>query len=146
MRIGATFAGLRAMVALCCLLALAGGDSLAQSPAGGQLPSNPQPQASSDSPAAPQTQRNAPSASPASAPVEAQAALVIPASAERHYHAGRAAEKDKDYDSAISEFRAAIKDYPDYVDARYRLADLLMDRQGYTDAVAQLRQRHLGQF
>ncbi len=49
-------------------------------------------------------------------------------------------EKDKNFDPAIDEYRAAIKEYPDYVDALYHLANLLMDRQGYSEAIVQLRQ------
>jgi tetratricopeptide (TPR) repeat protein len=46
----------------------------------------------------------------------------IPASAERSFHQGLAMERDGDVDEAITEYREAIKDYPDYADAHYNLA------------------------
>src|SRR5215469_8703561 len=112
-----------------------------------QLPSNPEPQAPSNPPAPPQVPRTAPSTAtqpqqtPAPPPKtqDAQNAPIVPAAAERHYHAGRLFEKDQNYDNAIDEYRAAVEEYSDYVDARYRLANLLMNRQDYTDAVTQLR-------
>jgi Flp pilus assembly protein TadD len=49
-------------------------------------------------------------------------------------------EKDKNYDGAVEEYNAAIKEFPDYVDALYRLANLYMDRHAYTEAITELRQ------
>src|ERR1039458_5018991 len=147
MRIRATLLGCGALSAMLCFVMFAGGVALAQSAAEGQLPSHPEPQASPQSPSSPQVPRTAPSTAPSSTPVKeptaagAQAAIVIPAAAERHYHAGRAAEKDKDTETAIAEYRAAIKGYADYVDARYRLAHLLMDQDRKS---TRLNSSHLG--
>ena len=73
------------------------------------LPSNPEPHAPSNPPAQPQVPRTAPSTAnppqqtPAQPPKaqDAQNAPIIPAAAERHYHAGRLFEKDENYDNAI---------------------------------------------
>src|ERR1035438_1904708 len=145
MRIWITPVGCRTLIGVFCLVLVAGCIVLAQSAAEGQFPSNPQPQASPKAPASPPTPRTAPSSAPSTAVKDAAAAdgkaeIIIPAAAERHYHAGRMAEKEKDSETAIAEYRAAIKEYPDYVDARYRLANLLMDHQGYNEAIAELRQ------
>src|SRR5271169_2288944 len=121
--------------------------SLAQSSNDQQLPAHPEPQAPSNPPAAQQVPRTAPSTSATPPPAttqtppanQAQAAPIIPAAAERHYHAGRLFEKDQNYDNAMTEYRAAIKEYSDYVDARYRLANLLINRQDYTNAISELR-------
>jgi Flp pilus assembly protein TadD len=141
MKINKAFADHWMAIAVICIVVVAGSRSFGQNDAEGQLPSHPQPQAS---PASPQTPRTAPSTetgpSTPAKPAASVDASAIPAAAERHYHAGRVAEKDKDPETAIAEYRAAVQEYSDYVDARYRLANLLMDQQAYSDAIAELRQ------
>ena len=50
------------------------------------------------------------------------------------------AEKEQDYPNAITEYRAAIKEYPDYLEALSHLSNLLMNGGDYTGAIANLRQ------
>src|SRR3974390_1631318 len=110
---------------LAIALAFSAGLALAQDSADPQLPANPQPQKPSVTQPPPRT---APSSSapqpsppaekpPAGADAQTQTAAVLPAAAERHYHAARMAEKEKDNPNAITEYRAAIKEYPDSIDA-----------------------------
>ena len=65
---------------------------------------------------------------------------IVPAAAERHYHQGILDEKDKLPEEAIAEYREAIKEYPAYTDARYRLANLLLDKGGYGEAISQYKE------
>src|SRR6516164_3939349 len=139
-----THASRPARIAVFYLFLFSGVVSRSQNAPDQQLPSSPQPPPPPQLSTAPQTPRtapstsNAPTAAPAQAP--AQSAPIIPAAAERHYHAARMMEKDKNYDGAIEEYHAAIKQYPDYVDARYHLANLYMDRQSYSEAITELRE------
>src|SRR5581483_4167550 len=59
---------------------------------------------------------------------------------ERHYHQGLLDEKDKLPEEAIAEYRDAIKEFPGYVDARYRLGNLLLDKGGYGEAITQFKE------
>jgi tetratricopeptide (TPR) repeat protein len=143
------FACRASLIFLVFSIALGTNSALAQDQS---LPSHPQPPpaASPKLPTAQQAPRTAPSApsSPAAATVsdqaqpakDAQGAPIVPAAAERHYHAGRQLEKDNNYDDAIKEYQAAVQEFPDYVDALYRLANLYTDRKAYTQAIAALRQ------
>lgn len=85
---------------------------------------------------------NAPTKPDASAETK-PAGPIIPAAAERHYRQGLMNQRDGDLRAAALEYRAAIQEYPDYFDARYRLASLLLDQKGYAEAIAQLRQAAL---
>ena len=44
------------------------------------------------------------------------------------------AEKEQDYPNAITEYRAALKEYPDYLEALSHLSNLLMNGGDYTGA------------
>jgi tetratricopeptide (TPR) repeat protein len=79
-----------------------------------------------------------PQASPPQIP-SAKQEHVIPASAERHFHEAVRFERDGNAANAIEEYKAAIRDYPDYYAAHYNLGRLYLDKQGYSEAIAELR-------
>lgn len=90
-----------------------------------------------------QTRPSTPSSSqPATAPAPPSGqkqTKVIPAAAERHFHEAVVFEHDGNSENAIEEYKAAIKEYPDYFDAHYNLGRLYLDRQGYAEAIAELQ-------
>ncbi len=75
---------------------------------------------------------------PASSSAEKQT-KIIPAGAERHFHTAIQFERDGNTENAIEEYKAAIKEYPDYFEAHYNLGRLYLDRQGYGEATTELR-------
>ena len=64
---------------------------------------------------------------------------VVPAAAERHFHQGVQFERDGNTENAIEEYKAAIKEYPDYFKAHANLGRIYLDRKGYSEAIAQLK-------
>ena len=48
-------------------------------------------------------------------------------------------EKDGDAENAITEYKTAIKEYPDYTAAHYNLGRLYLDRKGYADAITEFK-------
>lgn len=113
------------------------------SPAQTNLPNKPTPGAPANQPAPLGYPQMPPIAQPQagnqpSSP--AKSTGIIPASAERHFREAAANERDGDPEGAISEYRSAIKDYPDYADAHYNLGRLLIDKQGYSEAIKELKE------
>ncbi len=88
-------------------------------------------------PTAPVAPQQTPPPTPAS--TDKQPAKVIPAAAERHFHEAMVFEHDGNAANAIEEYKAAIKEYPDYFEAHYNLGRLYLDRQGYAEAIAELQ-------
>ncbi len=102
-----------------------------QPPRATTTPSKPQQAA----PAGPEQTRDT---TPSSTDKPAQTKL-IPAAAERHFHEAIVFERDGNAENAIEEYKAAIKEYPDYFDAHYNLGRLYLDKQGYSEAIAELK-------
>lgn len=106
-----------------------------------------QPPRATTTPSKPQQQPSAPvapapepaPASPPSTPDKPTQTKVIPAGAERHFHEAMVFERDGDAENAIEEYKAAIKEYPDYFEAHYNLGHLYLDRHGYSEAIAELK-------
>jgi tetratricopeptide (TPR) repeat protein len=57
----------------------------------------------------------------------------IPAAAERHFRQGVQFERDGNIENAIEEYKAAIKEYPNYFKAHANLGRIYLDRKGYAD-------------
>jgi len=122
--------------ALLLLVGIAGGNAFCQDA--------PQPQ-----PAPPLTgpqQKAPPLPSPEPAPIASPAqsttqnqGKIIPAAAERHFREAVLFERDGNPENAIEEYKAAIKEFPDYFEAHYNLGRLYLDRQGYSEAIAELK-------
>lgn len=76
-------------------------------------------------------------APPASSPTGEK--QIVPAAAERHLHEAVIFEHDGNPESAEEEYKAAIREYPDYFQAHFYLGRLYLDRQGYSQAIAELK-------
>ena len=83
-------------------------------------------------------QRTAPS-TPNGSSTENKQSKIIPAAAERHLRAGVQFERDGNPQSAMAEYREALKEYPDYFEARYNLGRIYLDRGGYAEAITELK-------
>ncbi|CAH1643422.1 unnamed protein product [Spodoptera littoralis] len=64
---------------------------------------------------------------------------VCPLNAKVHYNIAKIADANKQYDMAISEYKEAIRLYPQYYQAMNNLANLLKNRKQYTEAERYLR-------
>lgn len=64
---------------------------------------------------------------------------VCPLNAKVHYNIAKIADANKQYDMAISEYKEAIRLYPQYYQAMNNLANLLKNQKQYTEAERYLR-------
>jgi Flp pilus assembly protein TadD/Fe-S cluster assembly iron-binding protein IscA len=72
-------------------------------------------------------------------PPEPPQGRIIPTDAERHFHQAVQNERNGDMKAAISEYKDAIKQYPDYSAAHYNLGRVYLERQEYADAIAEFK-------